>query len=159
MRERTPMSERASAWRDDFRAWVQSLRFSALTILVVALLITAAVVLTPSVSLYLQQQREIAQRQESVELHRQALEELEEQERKWEDPVFIRAQARGRLFYVMPGEVQLAVIEDGVVIPEDVTDDVSDELTKTKRDWSRDLVSSILLAGTTDADEDTLTRR
>lgn len=159
MRERTPMSERASAWRDDFRAWVQSLRFSALTILVVALLITAAVVLTPSVSLYLQQQREIAQRQESVELHRQALEELEEQERKWEDPVFIRAQARGRLFYVMPGEVQLAVIEDGVVIPEDVTDDVSDELTKTKRDWSRDLVSSILLAGTTEADEDTLTRR
>lgn len=156
---RRPVSERAAAWRRDVRVWAQSLRFSALTVLIVVLLITAVVVLTPSVSLYLQQQREIAQRRESVELHRSALEKLEQEQLKWEDPVYIRAQARERLFYVMPGEVQLAVIEDGVIIPEDTTDEVSSELTRTTRDWLRDLTSSLLIAGTAEAEPVSLTER
>lgn len=153
-----PLAERATAWRDDLQNWAQSLRFSVLTVLIVVLFIVAVIVLTPSLSLYLQQQREIAQRTESVEMHRKALTELEQQQLKWEDPVYIRAQARERLYYVMPGEVQLAVIEDGVVIPEDTVDEVSAELTKEHRDWARDIVSSLLIAGTTDADPDSLTR-
>lgn len=135
----------------DVRLWFHSLKISGLTATILALVLVAAVVLTPSFSTYLAQQREIAQLRESVDMHRQALDDIEEQQLKWKDPVYIRAQARERLFYVMPGEVQLTVIEDGVVIPDDVPLHTSAELTTTDRDWARDFAVSVLGAGTTTA--------
>ena len=129
---------------------------SGLTATILGLVLVAAVVLTPSFSTYLHQQREIAQLKESVALHRQALDEIEEQQLKWKDPAYIRAQARERLFYVMPGEVQLTVIEDGVVIPDDVALSTSTELKTTERDWVREFAGSLLGAGVTDAEPETL---
>lgn len=144
--------------KQDVRLWFQSLRISGLTVTIVGLVIVAALVLTPSFSTYLQQQREIAQLQESVDLHRKALNDIENQQLKWQDPVYIRAQARERLFYVMPGEVQLTVIEDGVVIPDDEDVTITQELTKTERDWTREFAASLLGAGTTTAEPDELLR-
>lgn len=141
------MSERR--WSDDLSEWLQSLRFSALTVAVVVIAIVGALVLSPSLTIYLQQQREIAQLRESVELHRQSLSDMEAEQLKWEDPVYIRAQARDRLYYVMPGEVQLSVIDDGVVVPDDRNETITAELTKTERNWALGIASSVLQAGTT----------
>lgn len=141
------MSERR--WSDDLSEWLQSLRFSALTVAVVVIAIVGALVLSPSLTIYLQQQREIAQLRESVELHRQTLSDMEAEQLKWEDPVYIRAQARDRLYYVMPGEVQLSVIDDGVVVPDDRNETITAELTKTERNWALGIASSVLQAGTT----------
>lgn len=152
-------NEREGSLREDVQAWAQSLRFSALTVLLVGIVITAAIVLTPNVSIYLQQQREIAERTASVELHREALTELEAQQIKWQDPVYIRAQARERLYYVMPGEIQVSVIDDGVLLPDDDTPKVSATLTKTERHWAKDLVSSVLIAATTHDDPRAFTQR
>lgn len=149
------MADRHETARD-VKQWFHSLRISGLTATILGLVLVAAVVLTPSFSTYLQQQREIAQLEASVELHRQALDDIEQQQTKWKDPAYIRAQARERLFYVMPGEVQLTVIEDGVVIPADVTLTTSTELTTTERDWVRDFAGSLLGAGLTDADPEDL---
>lgn len=129
---------------------------SGLTLTVLVLVVVAAVVLTPSFSTYVQQQREIAQLKESVEMHRESLEEMEAQQLKWQDPVYIRAQARERLYYVLPGEVQLTVIDDGVVIPEDEVAEAHSTLTKTERDWVREFAVSILGAGTTGKNPDEL---
>lgn len=151
------MSERR--WSDDLSEWLQSLRFSALTVAVVVIAIVGALVLSPSLTIYLQQQREIAQLRESVELHRQSLSEMEAEQLKWEDPVYIRAQARDRLYYVMPGEVQLSVIDDGVVVPDDRNETITAELTKTERNWALGIASSVLQAGTTSQRPNELQRK
>jgi hypothetical protein len=54
------------------------------------------------------------------------------------------------LFYVMPGETQLNVIDD-IVIPADSVEETSEKLTRIERNWVSSLVSSTLIAGTTSA--------
>lgn len=135
--------------REDLSQWAQSLRFSSLTVLLIVILVGGAIVLTQSVSVYVQQEREIAQLRESVELHRKTVNDIEAEQLKWQDPVYIRAQARERLFYVMPGEVQLTVIDDGVTILPDSAEQVSAELTEEKQNWALALAASVLQSGTT----------
>lgn len=59
---------------------------------------------------YLAQRSQIAQltEQEQAQLNKVAA--LEEQRRRWEDPAYVKAQARQRLQYVMPGEVGYVVV-------------------------------------------------
>lgn len=154
-----PQSKRSSprnSWRDDLLLWIQSLKISGMTFITVGLVVFAALAITPNFSTYLQQQREISQLRQSVEMHRAALTDIEGHQIKWQDPVYIRAQARERLYYVMPGEVQLTVVEDGVIIPEDGALTTSTELVKTERNWTREFAVSILGAGTTTASPEEL---
>ncbi len=137
-------------WAEDLGAWASSLRFSGFTVLVVVLVLAGAVIISPSLSTYVQQQREIAELRESVRLHQEAVDEIDAERAKWRDPVYVRAQARDRLFYVMPGETQLSVIDD-IVLPVESDEETSAELSRIQGDWARGLVSSLLSAGTTDA--------
>ncbi|MGK0740953.1 FtsB family cell division protein [Leucobacter sp. Z1108] len=130
--------------------WVASLRFSGFTILIVALIAVGAIIVSPTLSTYVQQQRELAELRESVRLSRDAVAEADAERLKWQDPAYVRSQARGRLFYVMPGETQLNVIDD-IVIPADSVEETSEELTRIERNWVSSLVSSTLIAGTTSA--------
>lgn len=138
--------------KSDAFAWFQSLRFSALTAVILGIIVTAAFVLSPSISVFVQQKKEIKELRESVEIHKNTVNETEAEKLKWQDPVFIRAQARERLFYVMPGEIQLSVIADGVNIPEDKIVDVSDEIMVTKKNWLNDFAQSIVQSGLTTED-------
>ncbi|MFC7764895.1 FtsB family cell division protein [Leucobacter soli] len=83
--------------------WAGSLRFSGYTLLIVGLVVLGALIVSPTLSTYVQQQREIAELRRSVQLHRDAVAEIDAERLKWQDPTYVRAQARGRLFYVMPG--------------------------------------------------------
>ena len=141
----------AKRWIGDLGDWVASLRFSAYTLITVALLVLGVVIVSPTLSTYVQQQRELAELRESVQLHRDAVATADEERLKWQDPAYVRSQARGRLFYVMPGEFQLNVIDD-VVIPPERTEETRDELTRIERSWVESLVASVLVAGTTTAD-------
>lgn len=135
--------------------WVASLRFSGFTVLTVGLLIVGALVLTPTVSTYVQQQREIAELRASVALHREQVAQIEAERLNWQDPTYVRAQARGRLFYVMPGETQLSVISD-TVIPPEISEETDNELTRIERSWVRELAVSTLISGITDASAEEL---
>lgn len=130
--------------------WIASLRFSGFTVLTVGLLVVGAFVIAPTLSTYVQQQREIAALRESVAQHRERVAQIDAERLNWQDPAFVRAQARGRLFYVMPGEIQLSVISD-TVIPAESSERTEDALTHIERAWARDLAVSALLAGVTDA--------
>lgn len=138
-------------WTDDLGTWFSSLRFSGFTVLIVGLIIVGALVLSPSLTTFVQQQREINELRESVRIHRDAVSEIDAERAKWKDPVYIRAQARDRLFFVMPGETQLSVIDD-VVIPAESTEETSDDLSRIDDDWVNELLGSVLTSGTTDAD-------
>lgn len=138
--------------------WFASLRFSGYTVLIVVLVIAGGLILSPTLTTYVQQQRENAELRESVRLQQQLVNEADEERSKWQDPAYVRAQARGRLFYVMPGEIQLSVIED-VVIPLDLDEQTSAQLTEVKTNWAKTLAASTLIAGVTSATPDELTNK
>ncbi|QAB17324.1 septum formation initiator family protein [Leucobacter muris] len=137
-------------WVEDLGAWASSLRFSGFTVLVVVLVAAGAVIVSPSLSTYVQQRREISELRESVRLHQEAVNEIDAERAKWKDPVYVRSQARDRLFYVMPGETQLGVVDD-VVLPVESDEETSPELSRIESDWVRGIAASFLTAGTTDA--------
>lgn len=137
-------------WIGDLGAWASSLRFSGFTVLIVALVAGGAVILSPSLSTYVQQRREILELRESVRQSQQAVDEIDAERAKWKDPAYVRAQARDRLFFVMPGETQLSVIDD-IDMPVESTEETSAELTRIDKVWARSLAASFLKAGTTDA--------
>lgn len=133
-------------WREDIAAWVASLRFSGFTVLIVVSVIAGAVILSPSISTFVQQQREIAQLRESVKQHREAVERIDAERAQWKDPSYVRAEARDRLSYVLPGETQLSIISD-VVLPVESQEETSAELTAVERNWAQDLAVSVIAAG------------
>lgn len=134
-------------WSEDIAAWIASLRFSVFTVVVVVAVIAGAFILSPNVSTFVQQQREISQLRESVRQHREAVETIDADRGRWKDPSYVRAQARDRLSYVLPGETQLSIISD-VVLPIESQEETSADLTQVERNWARDLASSVLAAGT-----------
>ena len=133
-------------WSEEIGDWVASLRFSGYTVLIVMLVVVSGVIVSPTLTTYVQQQRELAELRESVRLQHERVKEADEARAKWLDPAYVRAQARGRLFYVMPGEIQLSVIDD-VVIPQDSVQQTSQLLTAVETNWVRTLAVSTLGAG------------
>ncbi len=90
---------------------------------VTAVGITLAVVtllLAPYLQPWWAQRSQLASTKAQVaELQRQ-VDELGAQNRRWDDPSYVRTQARSRLHYVMPGEVSYVLLDDGT--PKAVTD-------------------------------------
>lgn len=142
-------------WAEDLAAWAASLRFSGFTVLVVVLVVAGAAIVSPSLSTYVQQRREISELRESVRQKQEAVDEIDAERAKWKDPVYVRAQARDRLFYVLPGETQLNVIDD-TTLPVESDEETSPELSEIRSNWVEGLAASFLVAGTTDAPPETL---
>jgi cell division protein FtsB len=81
------------------------------TVLIVVF-IALALAYTYPLRVYLAQKSEIAQMEADQAAQRQQI-ALDQQElAKWKDPEYLRAQARKRLSYVLPGETPLLVIND-----------------------------------------------
>lgn len=137
-------------WIDDVGTWASSLRFSGFTVVVVVLVLAGIAIVSPSLSTFVQQRREIAELRESVRQSQEAVNEIDAERAKWKDPVYVRSQARDRLFYVMPGETQVNVIDD-IVMPIESDEEPDPELSRIPTNWARNLSASFLSAGTTDA--------
>lgn len=54
---------------------------------------------------YISQRADIADQKREAEEARERVERLRDQKARWEDPAYVRRQAREHLHYVMPGEV------------------------------------------------------
>ena len=141
--------------REDLGDWLSSLRFSGYTALIVGLVVIGGLIVSPTLTTYVQQQRELSELRESVRLQNEQVTKADEERAKWLDPSYVRAQARGRLFYVMPGETQLSIIDD-VVIPAESDETTSEKLTESESNWAKSLVVSTLSAGLTTASAEEL---
>ncbi|MGH3648131.1 MAG: FtsB family cell division protein, partial [Micromonosporaceae bacterium] len=62
---------------------------------------------------YLAQRAEIERLAASQNAQEKRIEELERELKKWDDPEYVRAQARSRLHYIRPDEVPYVVIDSG----------------------------------------------
>jgi hypothetical protein len=116
--------------------------------------------LAPGIQIWYEQQREISDYRALVEQARQNLEGMQQERLRWDDEVYIRAQARDRLYFVMPGEVSFLVMDaEGI----DISDTsgtggamlaeqrkisgFSLEVLASKTNWVEALLESTLRAG------------
>jgi cell division protein FtsB len=70
-----------------------------------------AVLLAPALRSYLAQQQQISALRAQVSEQRAQVRGLEQERAAWDDPAYVKAQARDRLKFVMPGERAYTVID------------------------------------------------
>jgi len=132
----------------DVRAWMAASRLSGFTAIMLGLVVIAVFVLVPTISTYIGQRQQIAALQQSVQVTKDQIAELQRQKARWDDPAYITTQARERLYFTKPGEV-VYLVEDDVPdtdIPQEKKP-VSDEVEATQTDWMAQLLRSVAEAG------------
>jgi hypothetical protein len=116
--------------------------------------------LAPSIQIWYEQQRQIADYRALVLEAQQNLEGMQQERLRWDDEVYIRAQARDRLYFVMPGEVSFLVMDAEGIDLSDTSGTVgamlaeqrkssgfSLEVLASKKNWVEALLESTLRAG------------
>ncbi|WP_347756355.1 septum formation initiator family protein [Agrococcus sp. ProA11] len=126
------------------------LRVSWLLLIAVGLVVAGFVVLAPTVGLLLEQRRDIAALEAQVAEQQQHVDTLEADVARWDDPAYIEAQARDRLFFVYPGETSFVLLDDRSALETASGEVPSATLETPSSDWPAAVASSFLLAGLTD---------
>ncbi len=101
-----------------------------------------------SLRAYFDQRSHIEELKGTIALRQAAIDDLEREQRRWEDPAFVRQQARD-LNYVMPGETAYVVLdENGEALDSEaeLTDPATIAPKQPKAWWSR-AWRSVELAG------------
>jgi cell division protein FtsB len=99
-------------WADEAEVLARALTGRATVLAVV--LVALALAYTYPVRVYLAQESQIAKMQAAQAAQRALIADKQEEVAKWQDPRYVEIQARERLFYVLPGEVPLLVLNDPV---------------------------------------------
>ncbi len=82
-----------------------------------------------SLRIYLNQQRDLAAATQQIQERTARIAQLEDELRRWDDPAYIKAQARERLGWLLPGETGYRVIgPDGKPLGTGVVLDSTNEL-------------------------------
>lgn len=127
---------------------VPARNFTGRSVAFLVVLFVAAVLLAPTLRVFLDQQSELRAVQEDIAAERQLERELTDEIARWDDPAYIQQQARERFNLVMPGEQTYMVIggdeavEDPVPAP-DSPGEVNPDLP-----WADALWDSVVRAGT-----------
>lgn len=128
----------------DFRP-VPAKAFSGRLLALGLVMLAITVLLAPSVHTWAQQRSEIAALEAEIAAARAEQEGLEHQLERWEDPAFVRQQARDRIFLVLPGDrTYLVKGEDGVqAVEQDAAAQEAEDLQ-----WVDELWESVRQAAT-----------
>ncbi|MFB2556515.1 FtsB family cell division protein [Herbiconiux liangxiaofengii] len=154
MRQRTParrpsrvpvaLPQSSSAANGTGAGWLRSIRFSGFTVLMFVVIVMFVVIIAPGLRVYIEQRQQLAALHAAVDARDQQNDQLTDEIARWSDPAYIKAEARDRLYYVMPGETSFLVVDD-VPAPAEPGADVSDTITTTQVDW----LSSLFVSGVT----------
>jgi cell division protein FtsB len=88
--------------------------FTGRATVLIIVLVALALAYTYPVRVYLAQESQIGKMEAAQAAQQERINGLSEEVAKWQDPEYVRIQARDRLFYVRPGEVPLLVLNDPV---------------------------------------------
>ena len=143
-------------------------RLNSYTLALLAVILVGVFTLAPSVQIWYEQRREIADYKALVEQSKQDLEGMQQERLRWDDEVYIRAQARDRLYFVMPGEVSFLVMDaDGIDISDTSgtvgamleqqreSSGFSLEVLASEKNWVEALLESTLRAGLEQPNQET----
>lgn len=144
--ELTPTVEAA-----DPRATLLSLgaRITGRALVLVAVAVLLGLSYASSLRIYLDQQHQLALADQQIRERTERIAVLQGELDRWDDPNYVKAQARDRLGWVMPGEIGYRVIgEDGQPIGGGVTIEAEQQLPPGEHDpmWWDKLWGSIRAA-------------
>ena len=144
---------------DSIPATVANKRVSRTARLWVIIIVAAILVWSfgTSIRIYIQQERDMNQARIEIAQTQQRIDVLNDEISRWENPDYVRAQARTRLGWVIPGETGYRVIgKDGTVIGRSVEIDSSGRLPtgEANEDWSDSLLMSVKIADQPVSEED-----
>jgi hypothetical protein len=124
------------------------------------MIVIGVITLAPRVQTWFVQRQAIFQAQADLAKAKQDVNEMLVERKRWEDPAYIRAQARDRLYYVMPGEVSYLVMDADGVEASDTSGTVgakmaadknnaaiSDSIYQTKNNWVDAVLETVIRAG------------
>jgi cell division protein FtsB len=119
---------------------------AAVLVLVLAVL---TVSYASSLRAYLQQRSHIAELKTAIAEREASINDLEREKQRWEDPAYVKAQARARFGYLMPGETGFQVLdENGQPLEQQATlNDPDDVLKIEPTPWWSPAWDSVELAG------------
>lgn len=102
-----------------------------------------------SMRAYLEQRQHLAGLRASIAQSSQNIAELEREQRRWNDPAYVEAQARQRFGWVMPGETGYQVIgADGAPLSQaDSLSDPDTTIPSTEPLWWQTAWGSVEAAG------------
>ena len=126
----------------------------------IAVIVLGAFVLAKPVSVWFQQAQDIAAVQTQLDQAKSDLGKMKVERKRWDDPVYIRSQARDRLYYVLPGEVSYLVTDASSVDTSDLSgtvgaalakqrnsSQISADIMRVKKNWVDSLLLSVVHAG------------
>jgi cell division protein FtsB len=141
------------------KALAKSLRINSTWVSVIAVVVIGSFLISPDVEAFLNQRRQIAEMEESIRLAQEQVEQMQAERDRWQDPVYIRSQARDRLYYVLPGEVSYLVMDSSGMDFSDTSgtvgailadrrsaDEISTEIAAANDNWVDSLLESFLRA-------------
>jgi cell division protein FtsB len=118
---------------------------AAILVLVLAVL---TVSYASSMRAYLQQRSHITDLKSQIALRESSISDLQREKQRWEDPAYVRKEARG-LNYVMPGETAYVVLDENgePLEPETSLTDPATVARKPPTAWWSTAWQSVELAG------------
>lgn len=108
-----------------------------------------AVSYASSLKAYLQQRAHIVELKSEIAQTSATIDDLEREKRRWNDDAYVRAQARERFGYVMPGETAYVVLDENGEPIESRAEllDPREVLAEPPTAWWQDAWESVELAG------------
>ena len=153
---RAPKRSRSAASAE----WMRGMRLNTYTITLLAMIVLGVLTLAPRVQEWFILRQQVAQAQADVEQARKDVTTMQSEVKRWEDPVYIRSQARDRLYYVMPGEVSYLVMDADGVNASDISGTVgamladqrnygqiSKSIKETRNNWVDSIMETVIVAG------------
>lgn len=139
----------ASPASDPVRSRTRRPRFTGRAAVLVLVLAVLTVSYASSLRAYLQQRSHIGDLKAQIAEREASITDLEREKKRWDDPAYVKAQARERFGYLMPGEQGFEVIgADGRPLEAQATLNDPDEVIKTvPKAWWTAAWESMELAG------------
>ncbi len=135
------------------------LKLNSSSVSLILVIVLGTFVVSQDVQIYLDQRRQIVEMEQSIDLAEEAVAQMQAERDRWQDPVYIRSQARDRLYYVLPGEVSYLVMNaDGmdfsdtsgtlgaVLAEKRNADEISLEAKAAQENWVDSILESVLRA-------------
>lgn len=119
--------------------------FSGHAVVLVLVLFISAIVVAPTLRVFLTQQAEISEIRADLELQSERQRELTRQLERWEDSAYVQQQARERFNMVMPGEKKYMVV-GGQTEAEQNEDIVEVTAEPEEPAWAYDLWESLIVS-------------
>jgi cell division protein FtsB len=154
------------------KAALRGFRLNTQSIAFLAVIVVGVLSLAPGIQTWFAQRQAIFEAQAQLQAAKDDVKEMLVERKRWEDPAYIRAQARDRLYYVMPGEVSFLVMDADGVDTSDTSGTVgakmaadknnaaiSDTIYQTKNNWVDAVLETVIRAGIEQPIDDAATEK